>query len=340
MGLQVRAEFLHARLGSDRFLTVTPERIRGVMAPIVARECAAPGRLASEVEPVVRSMRAAGLPVPIETAAELPLFWHDASGARHRVSVVDGGDVEARFEGAPRVAPLAALEENPASFSPDALLRVLIQDELFAPFATVVGPTELAYQLELAKAYSARSIARPLLVPRGRVVPLEHSLSESMTQAGIEPSQLSADLDPVQLFPSPRGAEWVRAVEESFAPLRQLLTDVGERANSTLARRLQRTLKKWEGDMEKVTGAMEREIDEGVAEERRVATSVRDALWPQRVPVERRWSGVLAFDRAGDTLADRIRSDFDPFDERASLLVYETESREVRERTDAWSTCS
>ena len=55
---------------------------------------------------------------------------------------------------------------SPASFSPNVLLRPIVQDTLFPTVCYVAGPSELAYLGQLRGVYDAFGVPMPLLFPR------------------------------------------------------------------------------------------------------------------------------------------------------------------------------
>jgi bacillithiol biosynthesis cysteine-adding enzyme BshC len=87
------------------------------------------------------------------------------AGGRHPIRVADGvfraGDHEWS-----QPALLAEVRSNPAGFSPNVLLRPIVQDTLFPTIAYVAGPNELAYLGQLKPVYAHFGVPMPLMVPR------------------------------------------------------------------------------------------------------------------------------------------------------------------------------
>ena len=67
------------------------------------------------------------------------------------------------FDGAARAEEALA---HPDRFSPNVLLRPVVQDWLFPNIAYVAGPGELAYHGQLEEIYKAFRVPRPLIYPR------------------------------------------------------------------------------------------------------------------------------------------------------------------------------
>ncbi len=75
-----------------------------------------------------------------------------------------------------RFAPATLLQEaetRPASFSPNVLLRPIVQDTLFPTICYVAGPNELAYLGQLRGVYERFGIPMPLMYPRASATLLD-----------------------------------------------------------------------------------------------------------------------------------------------------------------------
>src|SRR5690606_22701448 len=75
------------------------------------------------------------------------------------------------------VRPLSEVQEeaaaHPERFSPNVLLRPLVQDRLFPTICYVAGPSELAYQAQLGAIYKEFGVEMPLLYPRANATLLD-----------------------------------------------------------------------------------------------------------------------------------------------------------------------
>lgn len=121
---------------------------------IFANELRSPGRSSQLAAAAGERSRALGFPpqvVPIEGSAAL----FRLSPSRDAIPVP--------FDGSALADEALA---HPERFSPNVLLRPIVQDWIFPNVAYVAGPGELAYHGQLEGIYKAFGVPRPLLYPR------------------------------------------------------------------------------------------------------------------------------------------------------------------------------
>lgn len=101
--------------------------------------------------------------VPERRGGRLGVFFADDEG--RRVALIGGADGVRPIDGSWRLswAEVAALaEQSPGRFTPDVLLRPLLQDACLPTVAYVGGPSELQYHAQLGALYAELGIPRPL----------------------------------------------------------------------------------------------------------------------------------------------------------------------------------
>ena len=77
-------------------------------------------------------------------------------------------------------------EETPEKFSPNVLLRPLIQDRLFPTLAYVGGSAEVAYFAQIEVLYRLWNRPMPVIWPRNSFTLIEPEISAEMDQMGID----------------------------------------------------------------------------------------------------------------------------------------------------------
>lgn len=158
---------LHRRIWREHgvlFVRSSHVRSLGAMAAVIERELLAPGDLATVVAMQTAQLSARGY-VPQLTAGDINAFYHDGD-RRFRIYLEPDGNFRVARRLFRRDELLATLHHEPARFSPNAALRPIVQDRLFAPIATVLGPAELQYHLQLRGVYDRWEVPKPTLVLR------------------------------------------------------------------------------------------------------------------------------------------------------------------------------
>ena len=87
---------------------------------------------------------------------------------------------------------LAAATDQPARFSPNVLLRAVVQDTLFPTIAYVAGPSELAYLGQLKDVYAFHETPMPLIVPRATGTILDSASLRFLARTSLELRSLQA----------------------------------------------------------------------------------------------------------------------------------------------------
>ncbi|MEM7167523.1 MAG: bacillithiol biosynthesis BshC, partial [Planctomycetota bacterium] len=320
-------QLLLALLPDAGLLPLHPRQLSPFVAPRLLQE--EPGALAAQVATSIAELRSLDLAVPIAEASPLPFFVLDAAGERHRVTPAtsDPGALELRDSSGTRFerATLERLaHEEPHRFSPDALMRPLLQDSLLQPLAVVVGPTEYSYHLELASAYAARGIVRPALIPRLRARLLDQSLAAAVRETGIDPEALASERRPLEeLVPSPEAEVVVSELESRASSLLAYLNELQQRADITggAHKRAVRLEQRWRGEIDKFAALLRRDLSGDVTAHRDAVQKALEQLWPGGDDAERTVSVLAAADRYGFDLFAEIAAACDPYDARARLLV-------------------
>lgn len=121
------------------------------------------------------------------------LFSIEADGTRLRL----GKEEDQFFKGEMKVEQedlLAQLNENPASFSPNALMRPIYQELVLPNLAYIGGGGEIAYWIQLKGVFDALNMQFPLLRVRDSLVLLRERDLNTMNELGLSLVDLKRDL--------------------------------------------------------------------------------------------------------------------------------------------------
>ena len=237
------------------------------------------------------------------------LFYLDAAG-RHAVKKKNGafliGDAEWSADALRQEAAT-----HPERFSPNVVLRPLVQDRLFPTICYVAGPSELAYQAQLGGVYREFGVEAPLLYSRATVTLVDSSAAKFLDKYRLPLEALHAQDESAlnRLLESQLPPTVERALEETQAGV----ADYGQRlkgvvrpldptlagAVDTTVERMRETLKTLQA---KIIHATKRKDDTL----RRQFTRTRALTFPGGDPQERVLSIVFFMNRYGPYLADRL----------------------------------
>ena len=275
-------------------------------APLFAREieqAGATSRLASEAG---AALVARGYHAQVTPQADHTALFH-----------VDGVRTSITVAGAP--AHLDRVRTQPAEFSPNVLLRPLVQDTLFPTVCYVAGPNELAYLAQLRPVYAAFGLPMPLMCQRATATILDANAMRFLTRHGLPLESLRAQDEAVlnQLLEAQIPAavtssmdEAVRGVAARMEALAQAVAELDatlEGATRSTTGRMQDDLKKLHG---KIIQAAKRK-DETL---RHQFHHARAQAFPGGHPQERALGLVHFLNKYGPTLVDRLKEEL-PLDQ-------------------------
>ena len=286
------------------------ERAKPLVAEVFVAELGQPGRAAQLAREAGEAMTRLGHAPQVESADDaVSLFYLDGHGRRS----IRWRDQEFLI-GETAHTPQALQQEaqaHPERFSPNVLLRPIVQDRLFPTVCYVAGPSELAYQAQLGGVYRWLGVEMPLLYSRASAtlldsaslrfldrhhVPLEalHVQDESALNRLLEsqlPPEVERALD-----------ETDRQMTECSGALRQAVGQI----DPTLAGAVDTTLERMRDTLKslntKIIQATKRK-DETL---RRQFQRTRALAFPAGHPQERTLSLPFFLNRYGLTLGERL----------------------------------
>lgn len=236
-----------------------------------------------------------------------------AAEGQRRALAFASGTVEVRGNGKRLSVEEAAgsLRQEPALWSPGALLRPLVQDFLLPTAAYVGGPAEIAYHAQIASAYAHFGIPRPVLLPRPSVTLVEPQQQRTLEAEPLQLADLVADPEALvarwarEAYPDVEAgfAQARRAIEAELTAIEELLGRHDPTLRAAAAASRGRALHPLESLHEKSLRALKKR-DQGRAERLR---RTRDALFPGGSLQERGIGLLSPLARHGLALVERLR---------------------------------
>ncbi|MEO7271444.1 MAG: bacillithiol biosynthesis cysteine-adding enzyme BshC [Vicinamibacterales bacterium] len=278
-------------------------------AQVFARELRTAGTTASLAAKAGESMTALGHAPQVEPQLDQPAVFR-IDGTRTAIRR-DGGTFTIGDETVAAAALIEQAEQSPARFSPNVLLRPIVQDTLFPTIGYVAGPSEMAYLGQLREVYAAFDIPMPLIVPRASATLVDSAAARFLRRYPVDLASLQPQDEAAlnQLLKSQLPASVEHAMREAGEAVRASLTRVAEALpdlDPTLAGAARTTLGKMEHDLQslhsKIIQAAKRRDDTL----RRQFTRVQAQAFPQGHPQERTLAVVHFLNQYGPSLFDRL----------------------------------
>ena len=277
---------------------------------IFARELGNPCRtakLARESGDLMRTLGHAPQVEPVEDS--VALFYLDGDGRRPIRRRDNHFLVGEAMRSAAELK--AEAEAQPERFSPNVLLRPLVQDRLFPTVCYVCGPSELAYQAQLGGVYREFGVEVPLLYPRVNATLLDSGAIRFLDRYGVALEALHAQDESAlnRLLESqlPPGVEaGLDDIEQEITRRTSSLKSVVTPLDPTLVGAVDTTVERIHDTLKtlhtKIIQASKRK-DETL---RRQFTRTRALAFPGGHPQERVLNIAFFVNRYGPALGDRL----------------------------------
>jgi bacillithiol synthase len=138
------------------------------------------------------ALEASGYRSQVPVLARGTNVFHHGERGRERLYRATGGFV-GREGGGVRSDEqvLDLLGEDPSRFSPNVLLRPVVESAVFPTLAYVGGPGEIAYFGQVGALFDAYGIRPPVVVPRFSGTAVEPAVERLMEDLGLEGSELA-----------------------------------------------------------------------------------------------------------------------------------------------------
>jgi bacillithiol biosynthesis cysteine-adding enzyme BshC len=208
--------------------------LKKLAAPLYSEAAHRAPEIATAVAERSRELEEAGYHAQVMvTENSFPLFLQDASGARHAVTRTENGKYRAKNSeeefSAEELAQRALSHSE--EFSPNVLLRAVVQDYLLPTVAYLGGSAEIAYFAQTAEVY--RLLERPVtpILPRSSLTMVEAHTGRILERYKLKLEDLFAGLENVlvRVVEEHLGSDTARTFTETEASVNQLLDRLGEK---------------------------------------------------------------------------------------------------------------
>ena len=239
-------------------------------------------------------------------------------GTRASIRVEDGRLLAGQSASAKKTM-LQRVRTNPAEFSPNVLLRPVVQDTLFPTCCYVAGPNELGYLAQLRDIYAAFGVPMPLVQQRASATILDANAMRFLARHELSLESLHAQdegelnqLLKAQLPPAVDMSleEAARAVAERMEALARAVSEL----DATLDAATRSTLGRMQDDLGKLRGKIIQAVKRKDETLRRQFKHAQAQAFPEGHPQERGVGFVYFLNKYGSGLVDRLSEEL-PLDQ-------------------------
>jgi bacillithiol biosynthesis cysteine-adding enzyme BshC len=200
---------------------------------------------------------------------------------------------------------------HPERFSPNVLLRPIVQDTLFPTVCYVAGPSELAYHAQLGDVYEAFGVPAPMVACRASATLLDSAALRffERNDLALEELQVQDESALNRLL----ARQMPASVEATFASIEQMLADAAPRlseaaaaVDSTLAGAAETTVARMRETVKSLQGKILQASKKKDDTVRRQFIRTRALVFPDGEPQERLLSIAFFVNRYGPDLGTRL----------------------------------
>jgi bacillithiol biosynthesis cysteine-adding enzyme BshC len=219
---------------------------------------------------------------------------------------------------------LDTMSAHPEFFSPNVLLRPVVQNALFPTLGVVLGPSETAYYAQIGTLHDHFQVPRPLVLPRTSVTVIEPSVAKKLGRHQIDLWALRNDRDREVArslhasFPSDLQVRFEAAaqkIDSAFEEVRKPVTAFEPTLEGPVGAAAHRARREMEQLAQKAYSAHKRKEEETELQLRRLALQ----LFPEGGLQERSFNVVYYWARYGPAFLDGLYRHF-PAGQRDHVL--------------------
>lgn len=266
---------------------------------IFARELSNPGRTWALAGEAGRRLTSVGYHAQVDGSSQAGTALFRLDGSRTAIEAAD----------APRLKDEAL--RRPEAFSPNVLLRPIVEDTLFPTVCYVSGPNELAYLGQLREVYQHFGVPMPLMYPRASATVLDSASARFLEKHDLPFEALQArdesalnHLLAASLPDSVNHAltEADKAIEEKMAAIIASVPAI----DATLEGAAKSTLGKLQHDLATLRGKVISAAKKRDETLRRQFFRAQAQAFPDGIPQERALGSVALLNRYGPAFVQRL----------------------------------
>ena len=210
--------------------SVDDSKVKEACLPIFEKEIQHPLRLSQAVEST--SIKLASSYHTQVTTNPINLFLMEDDSRRSINLQNDQFKIKDHPHSVSQTELLDRLQQHPDQFSPNVILRPIVQDFFFPSIAYIAGPGEIAYFAQCKEAYQEAGIPMPLIFPRASITLIEPDVARVLERYPYELPDYNEH--PLKLFRrhalDQLPIDLETAIEDSISQIHQVLHSLRDSA--------------------------------------------------------------------------------------------------------------
>ena len=239
-----------------------------------------------------------------------PLFYQDASGRNPIHPDGSGFSIRKGTDSVSASSVLQLIRHDPLRFTPNVVLRPLVQDTLLPTVAYVAGPGEVAYFAQFKSVYEWAGIPMPVIYPRASISLIEPYPRRVLSKRGLEMETLAGNIEVLLNKMVSEGSDVQVEFNHASSALQSIgrsLKPVVSGVDPTLSRAVGSTQASWIKDLNKLRGRVLRAQKQQHSTLRSQLTRSQEMLFPSGKMQERVLPALYYLSKYGPSLLDRLR---------------------------------
>ena len=257
-----------------------------VAAPIYQRVVAEREEMNRALLQRSKELESAGYEAQVKVTSKSALLFHLSGGGRHAITLANGKFRTPADEWTPAELSAAAAE-RPEEFSPNALLRPVVQDYLFPTAAYIGGPAEICYFAQSEVIYHRLLGRMPAVLPRADFTLVDAKAARLLRKYGLQAEDIwqGAQALRKRMEAASVPKDLARKFERDEARIAKLIEDLGAdvtKLDSTLGGAVHTARRKIGYQMEKLKLKTGRALNERTGHIERHQRYLESLLYPRK----------------------------------------------------------
>lgn len=254
---------------------------------------------------------------------EINLFWLEAGVRERIVRLGDGYGLAKGQRLWSAVEMMTALQEQPACFSPNVVLRPVYQELVLPNVAFIGGGAEVAYWMLLTKVFKRAQVSFPVVLLRTSAMVIEKSSHSKLEKLALQLHDLFGDTeDIIKAFMDKQevGAFSLEAITTQFNALYEQAASEVHRVDPSLKAAVLAEGKKTEGVLKGLEARVRKAQKQKHETELNQIRALKSKLFPDNHLQERHDNFMNFYLTHGDAFIAYCVSEMDPL--RKAFLIF------------------